>query len=82
MNSENVTRPANDKYIAMIANHVFIFPEFVMNPGQICRVYTNEDHHDWCGFNHESGAPIWNNDGDCAYLKDGSNSSIDTYCYP
>jgi hypothetical protein len=26
------------------ANHTFTFPSFVMTPGQVCRVYTNENH--------------------------------------
>ena len=36
-----------------IANHVFVFPDFVMSPGQVCRVYTNEYHSITCGFNYE-----------------------------
>lgn len=66
-----------------IANHVYTFPDFVINPDQVCRVYTNEDHPEWCGFSYENGAPIWNNKGgDCAYMRDSSNAIIDTLCYP
>lgn len=63
------------------ANHVFTFPAFVMQPGQKCRVYTNETHPEWCGFNYGSGSAIWNNSGDCAYLRDRAGSLVDRYCY-
>ena len=49
--------------------HEFIFPSFILHVGQICRVYTNEYHPEWCGFNYGSGNPIWNNTGgDCGIL--------------
>jgi hypothetical protein len=62
-------------------NHVFVFPSFVLGPGQYCRVYTNEYHPTSCGFSYYSPSPIWNNDGDCAYLKDPYGQLIDTFCY-
>lgn len=62
-------------------NHVFTFPSFVMAPDQICRVYTNETHPTWCSFNYGSGSAIWNNSGDCAYLRNSSNGLVDQYCY-
>jgi competence protein ComEC len=62
-------------------NHVFTFPEHVMQPGQVCRIYTNEYHPEWCGFNYGSGSAIWNNSGDCAYLRNSTGTPIDTYCY-
>jgi hypothetical protein len=64
-----------------IANHTFTFPSYVMQPGQVCRVYTNEYHPEWCGFSYGSGSAIWNNSGDCAYLRDSGGGSVDTYCY-
>ena len=64
------------------SNHVFTFPPFVMQPDQVCRVYTNENHPEWCSFNYGSGSAIWNNSGDCGYLKDSSNALVDQYCYP
>jgi hypothetical protein len=64
------------------ANHVFTFPGHVMEPGQRCRVYTNECHPEWCGFSfHHSGSAIWNNSGDCAELMDSYGTTVDTYCY-
>lgn len=63
------------------ANHVFTFPNFSIQPGQTCRIYTDEDHPEWCGFNYGSGSPIWNNDGDCGELRNAQDQVVDTYCY-
>jgi hypothetical protein len=61
------------------ANHIFTNPSYVMQPGQTCRVYTNEAHPEWCGLNYGSGSAIWNNGGDCGYLKDANSTLIDQY---
>jgi hypothetical protein len=63
------------------ANHVFTFPNYLMQPGQMCRIYTNEYHAEWCGFSYGSGSAIWNNSGDCAYLRNSVGTLIDDYCY-
>ncbi len=62
-------------------NHVFTFPNFVLGPGQHCRVYTNLYSPTTCGFSYFRPSPIWNNDADCAYLKDPLGEIISTYCY-
>ena len=64
-----------------IANHIFSFPPFVIQPGQTCRVYTNQSHPEWCNFNYGSSSAIWNNDGDCAYLRNALGTQIDSLCY-
>jgi hypothetical protein len=64
-----------------IAEHIYTFPPFVMQPGQTCRVYTNEYHPEYCGFNYGYGSAIWNNTGDCAYLRNSASVLIDDYCY-
>lgn len=64
-----------------IENHVFTFPDFVIKPGQICRIYTNEIHSETCEFSYASEAAIWNNDGDTAYLRDAYGTLIDEYSY-
>lgn len=63
-------------------NHIFTFPAYVMQPTQICRIYTNEDHPEWCGFNYGRGDAIWNNTGDTATLRDGMGNVIDQFHYP
>ena len=62
-------------------NHTYTFPLYSMKPGEICRVYTNQNHPETCGFNWGHGSAIWNNDGDTATLKDGSGKVIDTCSY-
>lgn len=60
----------------------FYFPNFSMQPNQVCRVYTNEDHPEWCGFNFHSTTALWSNGGDCGYLYNASGTLVSTYCYP
>lgn len=65
-----------------LADHVYFFPTYIIQPEASCRVYTNEDHPEYCGFNfRESGSAIWNNSGDTATLEDGAGTIIDTYQY-
>lgn len=59
----------------------FTFPQFTMQPGQTCRVYTNEIHPESCGFSFGNNQAIWNNTGDCAILKAANGSIVDEYCY-
>ena len=60
---------------------VFIFPSFTLQPGQTCRVYTNEDHPEHCGFSFRSGRALWNNKGECGYLYDANGDMVSQYCY-
>ena len=59
----------------------FSFPDFLFQPGQACRVYTNQIHAESCGFSFRSGRAIWNNDGDCGYLYDAGGRLVSEYCY-
>jgi hypothetical protein len=59
----------------------FVFPEFVLQPKQECRIYTNELHTDTCGFNLECKRAIWSNEGDCAYLNDPEGNPPREFCY-
>jgi endonuclease YncB( thermonuclease family) len=63
------------------SGHSFIFPEFMLQPGKRCRIYTNEDHPEWCGFSFENSQAIWGNSGDCATLKDRQARIVDEACY-
>lgn len=64
-----------------IAEHIYTFPNFVMAPNQVCRIYTNQILTDFCSFNYGSGQAIWNNTGDTAYLRDSTGKLIDEYSY-
>lgn len=64
------------------ANHIFRFPEFLIQPGQECRIYTNEIHTDTCGFSFgETGSAVWNNSGDCVTLLDAQGNEVVKRCY-
>ncbi|ACR79142.1 MULTISPECIES: lamin tail domain-containing protein [Kosmotoga] len=68
-----------------IANHIFTFPNFVLEPGEEVRVYSHvtasspmpegENNLKW------TGQYVWNNDGDTAYLYDSSGATVTTYSY-
>lgn len=59
----------------------FTFPSFDLQPGQSCRVYTNEYHPETCGFSFGRGDAIWRNSGDCGYLYDASGAEVSRYCW-
>ena len=80
-NVDNVAINLQNWTLRDIANHVFTFPTFVIQPNQTCRVYTNQNHPEWCGFSYGSGSAIWNNSGDTAYLRDLNGTLIDEYSY-
>ncbi|UCD97935.1 MAG: lamin tail domain-containing protein [Chloroflexota bacterium] len=54
----------------------FTFPSYVIKPGEICRVYTNENHPEWCGFNWKKTKEIWPNSAGHAFLWDSERTLI------
>lgn len=59
----------------------FGFPGFDLQPGQRCRVYTNESHPDTCGFSFNSGKAIWANEGECGHLYDATGAEVSSWRY-
>ena len=59
----------------------FYFPNYQLEPGQSCRVFTNEDHPESCGFNLRNPQPVWNNKGDCGFLYNANGQLVDEKCY-
>jgi len=59
----------------------FIFPSYLLSPGETCRVYTNEYHPETCGFSFQSDQAIWNNKGDCGYLYNALKQQVSMFCY-
>ncbi len=59
----------------------FVFPDTVLQPEQILRVYTNELHPETGGFSFGIAHAIWNNKGDCGYLHDADDRLVSEYCY-
>ncbi len=63
------------------AGQDFFFPSYVLEPGQACRVYTNESHPESGGFSFGNGQALWNNKGECGYLYDAGGGLVSEYCY-
>lgn len=60
----------------------FWFPAFDLQPGQSCRVYTNEYHPESCRFNFGNSQALWNNsDHDCGHLYNGADVEVSVNCY-
>jgi hypothetical protein len=62
------------------SNHVFTFPRYEMQPGEECRIYTKEDHPEWCSLNFRwGGSGVRNNPGvDMATLRNAERAMIDS----
>jgi hypothetical protein len=61
------------------SGQVFHFPAgLIMQPGQVCRVYTDEVHPEWCGLSFGYGrSGVWNNsEPDAAVLFDGDEAVV------
>ena len=57
------------------------FGTLTMQPGQICRLYTNEIHPEWCGLNWARATPMWTNTGDRANLVDATGKLLSSIGY-
>jgi hypothetical protein len=61
----------------------FTFINYNLPPGGTIRVYTNEVHPEWGGFNFGSKTAIWSNsEPDTATLSDDNMVVISTGTYP
>ena len=64
------------------ANHVYTFPSgFVLNAGATVTVYTGSGTDTSDKLYWGSNLPIWNNDGDTAYLKDNEGKLVDSWSW-
>jgi len=59
----------------------YFFAGLVMQPGQICRLYTNEVHPEWCGLTWGKATAQWNNAGDRANLIDPIGTVLSSIGY-
>lgn len=80
-NYDNVPIKLQDWTLREEVDQIFTIPNFVLQPGCVCRIYTNEDHPESCGFSYGSGSEICNNAGDIATLRDKYGTLIDQYSY-
>ena len=64
------------------ASQGFRFPDLMLEPGQECRVYTNQYRPEQCGLSFGSGSALWNNRRkECGHLYDASGAEVSAYCY-
>jgi beta-lactamase superfamily II metal-dependent hydrolase len=60
----------------------FTFPPFVLQAGEIIRVYTNENHPEYGGFSFGYGKAVWNNkEPDTAALYDDQGQEVSRTSY-
>lgn len=69
------------RIVSARAGQTYFFPAITMQPGQICRVYTNENHPEWCALNWGRGSAVWNNSGDRAELIDPAGKVVSSVGY-
>lgn len=63
------------------SGNIFSFPYLVMQPGQACRIYTNESQSQWCGLSYNQDSPVWQNRGDTAALYNEDGNVVDSCAY-
>ncbi|MGE5221084.1 MAG: lamin tail domain-containing protein [Omnitrophica WOR_2 bacterium] len=80
-NNDTLSISLNQWKLKDNAGKVFTFPAVTMAPGMVCRVYTNENHPDWCGFSFSSPSPVWDNAHDTAILLDAQGRLVDLFSY-
>lgn len=66
---------------ALAPGQDLIFSSYNFQPGQSCKVYTNEYHPESYEFSFGSGTANWNNNGDCGYLYNRDDILVDDHCY-
>jgi len=59
------------------SNHQYIFPSFILKAGSTVTVHTGSGTNTETELYWGSGSPLWNNDGDTAYLYNKGGELID-----
>jgi len=60
------------------SKHTYIFPSYTLDSGATVTVYTGKGTNSATDLYWGSGSPIWNNDGDTAYLYDNNGKLVST----
>ena len=63
------------------SDHVYSFGDFVLSAGGTVKVFTGSGADTLTSLYWGSKSPIWNNDGDTAYLRNSDGSLLDEYSY-
>jgi hypothetical protein len=59
------------------SSHIFVFPNFILRPGAIVTVHSGKGTNNATDLYWGSKSPIWNNQGDRAYLYNNNGSLVD-----
>jgi hypothetical protein len=78
-NSSSCALDMNDWTLSDEAGHRFTFSAFSLGPGAIVRVWTGTGTNTPTDTYWGRKQAVWNNKGDCAYLRDGTRMLIDRY---
>lgn len=60
------------------SKHTYTFPSYTLDSGSTVTVYTEKGTNTASELYWGSGSPIWNNDGDTAYLYDNNGKLVST----
>jgi len=63
-----------------VAGNTFTFPPFTLNPGASVRVWTKAGTGTATDLYWGRGSAVWDNVGDCAYLRDSAGAQVDSTC--
>lgn len=63
------------------AGNRFVFPSFILKPKSYVRIWTKSNKNTTTDLYWNHTTSIWNNTGDCAYLRDNQSVLISTCCY-
>lgn len=63
------------------SSHVFRFPTFKLQPGSVVSIHTGSGKNARHDLYWQSGAYIWNDDGDTAILRRKDGSKVDSCHY-
>jgi hypothetical protein len=81
-NQGTLTQDMSGWRIASVrGGQTYFFVGLTMQPGQICRLYTNEVHPESCGLSWGKATAQWNNAGDRANLFDATGKVVSSIGY-
>ena len=63
------------------AGHTYTFPQFTLSAGATVRVWSQTGTNDNDDLYWGQYLPVWNRDGDTAYLRDNTGKLVSTYSY-
>lgn len=82
-NTSNNSVDMEDWYIKVESNSAlrYDFPKFTLGGGKTVRVWTKVGQNTTSNLFWGLSTPVWNNNSDCAYLRDADRDLVDKYCY-